>query len=792
MKLLLRKFLVNNGTVVYNDASLNMSAVLEQLNFTLSGDLTETTTDLLLTLKIGGADVVYDGVRYLNNTVIDSKMNLYADLANMEFTFLDNFFSVNDLILNFAGSVSMPGEDIYTNLTFSTAQTAFKSLMSMIPAVYMTGYEGLWADGTFGMSGTVNGTYSETDSTLPDANININVRDGLISYPDLPEKISAIKVDLNIGFNGTDMDKTVVDLSAFHFEVAGNPFDMTMLLKSPVSDPYVKASAEGTIDFGSLAKAIPLEDMSITGILEASLDMAGRMSMIEEERYQDFHAAGTMAVSGFKVTMADMPEVTVSKAALSFNPQFADLTDCNILVGKNSDFRLNGQLANYIPYLFSDGVIKGSLNLNSSMVDADEIMASMGEDTEPEDTTALAIIVIPANIDFTFNALIDKLNYGTIKPTSIKGMMLVRDGMLQVSDAGMDIVGGKILMNALYDTRDSLKPIMSADMAVSNILVKEAFETFNTVQKLAPAARGIDGSVSMTIKFTSLLASDMMPVTNSINGEGIITSKELQFVDSPTFKKIGGVLKLSEKYTNTFKDIRVSFRVKDGRVFVTPFDTKMGNIKMNISGDQGFDQSLNYFIKTEIPRAELGSAVNELVDNLSSQASLLGLTYKPSDVIKVNLKVGGTATKPDISPDFGGTGTGVSSTVSALKEQAKEEVKEAVSEVVTDIADKGRAEAEAQAAKIMKEAEEKAQAIRDEAASAAEKLRGEADLQARKLIAEAEGKNAIAKAAANRGADVLRKEADKKAEALVKEADVQASRLITEAAAKKEELLKKL
>jgi hypothetical protein len=296
----------------------------------------------------------------------------------------------------------------------------------------------------------------------------------------------------------------------------------------------------------------------------------------------------------------------------------------------------------------------------------------------------------------------------------------------------------------------------------------------------------------MTINFSSLLASDMMPVTNSINGEGVITSKELQFVDSPTFKKIGDVLKLGEKYTNTFKDIRVSFRVKDGRVYVTPFDTKMGNIKMNISGDQGFDQTLNYFIKTEIPRATLGSAANELVDNLASQASRLGLTYTPSDIIKVNLKVGGTATRPDISPDFGGTGTGVSSTVSALKEQAKEEVKEAVKEVVTDITDKGRAEAEAQAAKIMKEAEEKAQAIRDEAAKAAEKLRGEGELQAQRLVKEAEGKNAIAKAAAARGADVLRREADKKAVQLVSEADAQAQKLLDEAAAKKEELLKKL
>ncbi|MBE0676089.1 MAG: hypothetical protein IH591_15645, partial [Bacteroidales bacterium] len=425
--------------------------------------------------------------------------------------------------------------------------------------------------------------------------------------------------------------------------------------------------------------------------------------------------------------------------------------------------------------------------------DVDEIMASMPETEEvEEDTAALALIRVPENIDFTFAALIKQMKYGSIQPSNIRGNLVVRDGMLTISDTGLDIVGGKISMDAIYDTRDSLKPVMSAEMGITGIKVKDAFETFNSVQKLAPAAKGIEGAINMDIGFSALLGSDMMPILNSISGEGLLTSSELQIVDAPTFNKIKEVLKLGDKYTSTFKDMRVSFRVKDGRVYLTPFDTRLGNVKMNISGDQGFDQTMNYFIKTEIPRAELGSAANDLVDNLASQASRLGIQYTPAEVIKVNLKVGGTALKPDISPDFSGSGGGTSSAVSALKEQAKEEVKEAVTEAVSEVADKARAEAEAQAARIMKEAEEKAQAIRDEAAKAAEKLRGEAELQAQKLIKEAEGKNAIAKAAAARGADVLRKEADKKANQLVSEADVQAQKLIDEATAKKEELLKKL
>ena len=60
---------------------------------------------------------------------------------------------------------------------------------------------------------------------------------------------------------------------------------------------------------------------------------------------------------------------------------------------------------------------------------------------------------------------------------------------------------------------------------------------------------------------------------------------------------------------------------------------------MNIGGDQGLDQTLNYLIRTEIPRSDLGGAVNSLIDNLSSQAARFGIAYKPADIIKVNVKV---------------------------------------------------------------------------------------------------------------------------------------------------------
>ncbi|HSO76991.1 MAG TPA: AsmA-like C-terminal region-containing protein, partial [Bacteroidales bacterium] len=307
--------------------------------------------------------------------------------------------------------------------------------------------------------------------------------------------------------------------------------------------------------------------------------------------------------------------------------------------------------------------------------------------------------------------------------------------------------------------------------------IKDAFSAFNTVQRLAPVAQGLGGKLSAGFRYESLLGIDFMPVLASITGGGTVSSEMVQVLESKAFDQMKGVLKLNPQYTNTLKDVSAAFTISDGRVFVKPFDTKLGNIKMNISGDQGLDQTINYLVKTEIPRSDLGESVNALIGTLSAQAALLGLKYVPSDIIKVNLKVGGTFRKPVITPSF--TGGDAANPVTSVTEEIKEQAVEKVNETAREQADK-----------ILKEAEEKAKYMRDEAASAAKTIRTEADLRGQKLVKDAESKGPIAVLAAKKGAEALNREAEKRATQLETEANAKADSLMEEAKTRADDILK--
>lgn len=790
MKILLRRVALLNSSVTYTDETSGMKVVMRNLNFNLKGDMTMSETDMQMKLNTPEVTFIMDGIKYLNKVKVDSKIDMLANLDNMKFTFRENYLSINDLKLNFSGMVAMPGDDIETDLKFGTDQTSFKSLLSLVPVVYMNDYKDLNASGSFQFSGSAKGVYSDADSTLPDIAVALSINNGLVSYPDLPDQIKNINIKSEVFVDGRDLDKTLVSVDLFHLELAGNPFDMTFALKTPMSDPDFKGSVIGRIDLSALSRSIPMDSISLGGVIDMSVKMSGRMSMIEKEQYESFNASGSMNIKDMLVAMIGYPEIKINEAGFEFTPAYATMNNTSLNIGGKSDFTLSGRIENYIPYVFSDQTIKGNMSLRSKLIDASEIMSKMITDTTVvEDTTSLALIRIPDNIDFVFDALINEFTYDNIKAQKVKGQVIVRDGVLGIKETSMNLLSGTVSMDADYDTHDTLKPVMKADFKIQNIEVKDAFNTFNTVQKLAPAAKGIDGKINASLVYASLLGSDMMPVINTINGYGKIESDEITLLESNTFDKIKETLKLGEKYSNTFKDINISFKIADGRIYVSPFEVKTGNMKMNISGDQGIDQTLNYLVKTELPRSDLGSSVNSLIDNLSSQAAAFGINYKPSDVLKVNVKVTGTFSKPVVAPFFGST-SGEGSV--GVKETAKEVVKQTIDNSLDQAKEKARAEAEAQGAKLIKEAEDRGDQLREEAAKAAEKIRKEAADQGQKLIDGAASKGALAKMAAQKSAESLNKTADAKATQLVEEADTQAKKLVEDARTKSDELVKKI
>lgn len=778
----LQKFQIKDAKIKYLDETSDMIAIIDKLNFLVKGDLGMDYSDISINTSIDDINVKMGGIKYMKNGKFGFDATIGTDMDNMIFTFKENVLSLNDIALGFEGVVEMLEEDINVDLTFGTKKTSFKSLLSMVPAIYLEGFEELKTSGNLALSGNIKGTYNE--SQMPLANLRLVVEDAMFQYPDLPKSVENVNIDVAVFYDGVVEDNTKVDLNKFHVELAENPFDIAMHIRTPFSDPYIEGSVDGHIILNTLTDVLPLEDMSIDGEITADIDIAGNMSTIENENYDDFKATGQLQLKDFVFESADLPAaVKIIETTFNFTPQYLELKTFKSEIGE-SDFNLNGKIENYISYALSDGTLKGDFVFKSSKINVNEFMTENTEEVsevEVSDTSStMSIIEIPKNINFKLVSTLDHIIYDQMDITDLKGTFLVKDQKVMMNNLKMNLLDGYFGLEGEYNTQNMDAPSATMGLDIRDVEIESALNSFSMLEKMAPILKHCKGKVSINFDYTSLLDSTMSPDLNTMDGYGKIHSKSVQVVDSKTLDKLGDLLKMGDKFNNEFKDVNISFKINDGRINVEPFDLDVEDIKMTVGGSHGVDQTMDYNLALDVPRKYFGSAANDALEGLLAEAAKEGVKLDVSQNIKVKAKVIGTTTDPKITLNYkDDTGDAEESLKDELKNKAKEEIE-----------NKGKEELEAEAKKIVDDAEKEAAKIKREAQEQADKLLEDGNKEADALVKKASKEGYLAKVAAEATAKKLKAEAKKKADDLVKTADKKADKIVTDARIKADNIKK--
>lgn len=843
---------ITNANIIYEDLTLPMLMVLENVNHTGSGDFTLDVFDMQTLTNIERLSVNYDGVEYMTNKQINADVDMLMDMAGMKFTFRDNLVKVNDFGLGFDGFFAMPGDDMEMDINYAARDNTFKSLFSLVPGVYQTDFEGLQAEGTVDFSGFVKGIYNET--SLPAFKLQLATTNSMFQYPDLPTAVSNIDVDLLVetGEDG-NLDNTVVNLETFHAQMGNNPIKASFLMRG-LDIPYIEADAEANLDLGQLNSMFPmdslafkgnfdinlaakgtydsttnqipqvnlamnmqngyvksgdyppmeninfassvmnetgqmaqtvvrlngfdmqlagepfsanmvltnledytwdvnvngaldlaeimhfypLEGMELAGLIRAEVSSQGKMSDVEAENYQALQTSGSMEVKDFSYLAEDFPQgFTINNAQGSFDPRSITLSNFDGAAG-STDLRMNGSIANYIGYLFGENqTLQGELALKSGKMDVNEFMT---EDSEPveEDTASapLEVIEVPSDIDFVFNSSIAEVIYDDLTLNNFKGKLIVRDGVLRMDQLDFNTLGGQFALSGTYDTRDLQKPLFDFDMNIADLAISRAYESFNTVQALAPIAEKMDGTFSTNFRMGGLLLPDMSPDLSTLDGKGIIDIVDAAVEDSKLVSAITKVSKLNNADGIELNDVSIRAEIRDGRVFVEPFDVNIGNFETTLAGSNGIDGSLSYLAKMHIPAGVVGSTVNNAI------AQLTGASGPVSSDITLNLNIGGTY--DDLKVSLAGADAGESTTQTAKAavttkiEQEKEELQAELDKQKAEAEAKAKAEAE----RLKKEAEAKAKAeaekakeqVAEEAKETQEEIKQEAKKKLKKIF----------------------------------------------------------
>jgi hypothetical protein len=437
---------------------------------------------------------------------------------------------------------------------------------------------------------------------------------------------------------------------------------------------------------------------------------------------------------------------------MSFSPKQILLKDFDAKIG-NSDMRMDGSIANFLPYYFGKGVLGGKLNFSSNVFDANEYVTEETTTSAEtvEDTSLMTVFEVPANIDFTLNSKIGKLLYTNMEITQFVGNIQVVDQQLIFQNMSLSTLGSSMTMKGFYETKNVKKPSVEIDFGIKNLNIQEAFKTFNTVKKLAPAAEHVFGTFSTTFKMKTDLSENMQPIYNSLFAEGLLLVPSAEIKGIATIDKITDLINKPEYKQVGLTNAKIAYKVENGRIYTKPFDVKVGPQVMSLSGSTGIDQSIDYAGLVNVPRKDLGAADKAMTEALAELNKKAGTTIKMNETLPLKLGVGGTFTSPVITTNLADL---AKSEANSIKDQALNAAKQKKEELSN--------QAKAELEKAQKEAEAK---IKAESARLKNEAEAKAKSEAARIKAEAEAK---AKAETDKIKKQAEEEAKKKLKGLLK------------------------
>ena len=883
---------ISNARIVYDDQTIPATIILNEFNHSGSGTIADVY-DLALKTSIGDLNVAFAGDTYYQNSKFDSDITLNLDLANGNYTFKENVLKLNEFAFGFDGYVSMPGEDIDMDIKFETKETAFKNILSIVPGMFLEGFEELKTEGSLGFNGFVKGTFNETN--MPGFFLKLLVKDAMVQYPDLPTAVKNIQVDLEIDNKDANMDNIAIALKKFHMDLGSNPIDMDVVmnvLKSEdfdIKDANVSAkinlaeitsfypvdgitlkgifgmdihtegvfsekqeltpdvegaitlkngwinaeefnvtaeeitldaalkynqrlsaadtilhvkhfgltlddesfdsklivwnlddiswdfTLSGLIDLEKMMKFAPIDGTTLTGqIAVDKLRSKGRLSDVDAGNYDALETHGKATISNFVYLEKEiLPQgFKITESVITITPKTIDLKSFDGFIGK-SDMKMNGQISNYMGYakdlmaeeVTSKGTLKGSLDYytktfyTSEWLDTTDVVEQEAAVTTPSETTPTSTYednAVPKNINFVLNAKIDKILYDGMDITAVTGDLVIKEGIVDMSGLKMTILGGKFVMNGQYNTFNPQKPAFDFALKIDRLSFKKSYEAFNTVKRMAPIAKNVEGIFSTDFKMSGPLDIELMPVYDKINGAGDLFILNAKLKDLKLLKKITEATKLAQTDQLTIANTTIKGVIKDGKLIFEPFTTKSGAANITMGGSRSLDSILDLDVSIDMPAGQAGAA-------MKSALSKYGVGDMIGNRITIPLKVTGKESNPKIK-------------VLGAKSSGNTTPKEVVGKKVKAEVDKYKGE---QKKKILADAQKQANKLKAEGITQGKKVKDEANKQAKAL--EANASKPWEKPAAKIASDRIRKEGVSQEKNVIKEANSQADKLMKEA-----------
>ncbi len=585
---------------------------------------------------------------------------LGIDLNQQKYTFKKNKATVNRLDLVFDGYLQLLEKGQHYDLTFSTPTNSFQNFLALIPEQYSKEIADVKTTGQLTLKGFVKGDM--TDEKIPTFALEMYADNASFQYPSLPKAVRDITIDLKATNSTGITNDTKVNLNKFTMTIDRDHFEARAAASNLIKNPFIDLALKGTINLASLKQAYPISiDKKLAGILRMDIATQLDVQSVEHKQYQNIKANGNFSLSQFVYAGEEFVKpFHIDLMQLTFNPSHIALSEFTARTG-DTDLKLKGTIDNLYGFAFKKETLKGKFDLTSNKIVINDFMQPDSGDkpaekkaekpksdtkTSPK-TPATESIKVPKFLDCSLSAKAGTVLYDNLKLANVSGVLIIKDEKVRLENLRSDIFGGSVAVTGGVSTKETT-PTFDVDLNLNKLNIPDAFSQITMLEKIAPIAKVIQGKINSTINVKGKLKQDLTPEINSISGDLIaaLLDSKVNAQASPLLSSLNSEFAGLNLSALNLKDLKAAVDFEDGRVKIKPFTIKYNDIAIEVAGQHGFDQTMKYDLKLNLPPKMLGKEAESLI------AKLTPAEQKKIQTLPVTATIGGTFKKPTVNTDM--------------------------------------------------------------------------------------------------------------------------------------------
>lgn len=260
----LESIVLQNCNLYYDDQSIPLTIIADNLNYAGKGDLSKSIFDLSTRLSVDSFSFVYNGEPYVNKKSLKAKLITKVNTNSLALIFEKNRIRINKLPVMFEGKFDFLKNGYDMDFQLASPKATLEEIVSAIPPDLTNWLDNTKVKGKAAFSMQLKGMYSMEMNAMPNLELGVDISEGYIAYKGAPAPVEHLLLKLNAKLPSLNTDSMLVDIDSLYFKLDKGYLSAASHTKG-LEQPFVRSIVKADLDLDKWDKALGLNDIELKG-----------------------------------------------------------------------------------------------------------------------------------------------------------------------------------------------------------------------------------------------------------------------------------------------------------------------------------------------------------------------------------------------------------------------------------------------------------------------------------------------------------------------------------------------